>query len=99
MSGTATDSGDIRYLFRFGSAEFDQARFQLTVNGQIVDADRRPLELLNLLLEHIGEVLTREELYDTLWEGEDVGEGAIANAVSRLRRHLRQLETGLVELG
>lgn len=88
MSGAMTDSGDIRYLFRFGSAEFDQARFQLTVNGQIVDADRRPLELLNLLLEHIGEVLTREELYDTLWEGEDVGEGAIANAVSRLRRHL-----------
>lgn len=88
MSGSTSQSNNIRYLYRFGSAEFDQARFELRIEGQIVDADRRPLELLNLLLEHLGEVLTRDELYETLWQDEDVGEGAIANAVSRLRRHL-----------
>ncbi len=88
MSGTASDSDELRFLFRFGTAEFDQSRFELKVDGAVVDADRRPLELLNLLLIHLGEVITRDELYETLWAEEDVGEGAIANAVSRLRKHL-----------
>ena len=88
MSGTASDSDGLRFLFRFGTAEFDQSRFELKVDGAVVDADRRPLELLNLLLIHLGEVITRDELYETLWAEEDVGEGAIANAVSRLRKHL-----------
>ena len=88
MSGSTPKQNSILYLYRFGSAEFDQAKFELRLEGKPVDADRRPLELLNLLLEHLGEVLTRDELYETLWQNEDVGEGAIANAVSRLRRHL-----------
>ena len=76
------------YLYRFGSAEFDQSLLELRISGQAIDAERRPLELLNLFLDHVGEVLTKDELLNSLWDTDEVGEGALANAVSRLRRLL-----------
>ena len=52
-----------QFRFRFGTAEFDQARFELILDGRAVQAERRPLELLEVLLIHVGEVVTHEELH------------------------------------
>ncbi len=88
MKDHENQPGELNYLYRFGSAEFDQSRLELRIHGKALDAERRPLELLNLFLEHVGEVLTKDELFNSLWDEEEVGEGALANAVSRLRRLL-----------
>jgi eukaryotic-like serine/threonine-protein kinase len=76
------------YRYRFGSAEFDEARFELRVSGLPVDVQRKPLEVLAFLLAHAGEVVTKEELMDTVWQGRPTVENVVANAIAKLRSAL-----------
>lgn len=76
------------YRYRFGAAEFDEANFELKVGGLAVELERRPLEVLSLLLRHAGEVVTKEELLDTVWQGRITVENVLANAVAKLRKGL-----------
>src|SRR5215831_1787720 len=76
------------WRFRFGSAEFDEARFELRVAGLSVDVQRKPLEILRALLTHAGEIVTKEELLETIWEGRPTVENVVANAMTKLRSAL-----------
>jgi non-specific serine/threonine protein kinase len=80
---------DTLVRWRFAGAEFDEARWQLTVSGEPVDIERKPLEVLAELLRHAGEVMTKDELLETVWPGRVVVEGALTNAIGKLRRALR----------
>ncbi|MGQ0621058.1 MAG: protein kinase domain-containing protein [Panacagrimonas sp.] len=76
------------YRYRFGTAEFDEARFELRVGGLPVELERRPLEVLLELLRHAGEVVTREELRERVWAGRVTVDNVVANAVTKLRKAL-----------
>lgn len=76
------------FRYRFGNADFDEARFELRVAGLIVDVERKPLEVLAMLLTHAGEVVTKEELLERIWSGRPTVEHVIANAVAKLRAAL-----------
>lgn len=78
------------FRYRFGTAEFDEARFELRVGGAPVDVQRKPLEILACLLTHAGEVVTKDELLEQVWEGRPTVENVIANAVTKLRTALGQ---------
>jgi serine/threonine protein kinase len=73
------------FRYRFGTAEFDEARFELRVSGLPVDIQRKPLEILSCLLTHAGEVVTKDELLEAVWEGRPTVENVIANAITKLR--------------
>ena len=53
-----------------------------------MDIQRKPLEILACLLAHAGEVVTKDELLDTVWEGRPTVENVIANAIGKLRSAL-----------
>jgi DNA-binding winged helix-turn-helix (wHTH) protein len=74
--------------WRFGPSSFDEASLVLTVSGQPVDLERRPLELLALLLGHAGEVVTKDEIIAALWADRDVTEASLTKCMARLRRAL-----------
>lgn len=76
------------YCFRFGSAEFDESRFELKVAGLPVEVERRALEVLSCLLHHAGEVVTKEELFRAVWAGRVTVDKVLPNAVTKLRRAL-----------
>ncbi|MBL8331004.1 MAG: winged helix-turn-helix domain-containing protein [Rubrivivax sp.] len=61
---------------------------QLSVDGQPVPAEPRPLRVLLELLRHAGEVVTREELIETVWDGRETVDNVLANAIAKLRRAL-----------
>jgi non-specific serine/threonine protein kinase len=75
-------------LWRFGNAEFDEAAFVLRVGGVECEVQMRPLQVLQLLLRHAGEVVTREEILDAVWGHRHVTDSTINSLVSRLRRAL-----------
>lgn len=58
-------------LLRFGLFELDTRAGQLRKNGARVRVAQQPLQVLALLLERPGDVVTREELRNRLW-AEDV---------------------------
>jgi serine/threonine protein kinase len=73
-------------LWRFGDCEFDELRRELRIKGQAVELEVKPLEVLHQLLLHAGEVVTKEELLESVWPGTMVVDGSLATAVSKLRK-------------
>jgi non-specific serine/threonine protein kinase len=73
-----------RYRYRFGTAEFDEARFELRVGGLPIEVQRKPLEILLFLMSHCDEVVTKGELLDRLW-GVATVENVLPNAMTKLR--------------
>jgi DNA-binding winged helix-turn-helix (wHTH) protein len=84
-----TDSRPVR-RYRFGVFEADWATGELRRKGVRVKLHAQPFQLLFLLLERPGEVLTREEICAQLWpDGTFVDyEHGVNSAVNRLREAL-----------
>jgi len=73
-------------VWRFAACEFDESRRQLRVHGQLVDLESKPLDVLQHLLQYAGEVVSKEELLESVWPGVTVVEGSLPTAVSKLRK-------------
>jgi eukaryotic-like serine/threonine-protein kinase len=76
------------FSYRFGTAEFDEARFELRVAGLPVDVEHRALQVLAHLLRHAGEVVTKEELLRDVWAGRITVDKVLPNAINKVRRAL-----------
>ncbi|MDH0863868.1 winged helix-turn-helix domain-containing protein [Mitsuaria sp. GD03876] len=82
------------FSYRFGTAEFDEARFELRVAGLPVEVERRALEVLAYLLRHAGEVVTKDELLREVWAGRVTVDKVLPNAINKLRRALGESNAG-----
>jgi DNA-binding winged helix-turn-helix (wHTH) protein len=82
MADTATNA-----RYRFGIFEADSATGELRRNGARVKLHSQPFQVLLMLLERPGEMLTREEICRELWpDGTFVDyEHGVNSAVNRLR--------------
>lgn len=77
--------------YRFGVYEADASTGELRRQGIRVRLNAQPFQVLLLLLEHPGELLTREQIAGALWpEGTFVDyEHGVNSAMNRLREALR----------
>ena len=73
--------------FQFGVFEFHPRTGELRKQGVKLKLQEQPTQILTLLLEHSGEVVTREEIQKHLWpEGTYVDfDNAINSAIRKLR--------------
>ena len=70
--------------------ELDLVRYELRRGGRVERLEKLPMELLTLLAERRGELVTRAEILERLW-GKDVfvdADAAINTAVRKVRRAL-----------
>jgi eukaryotic-like serine/threonine-protein kinase len=85
------DANEPRYLYRFGSVSFDEARLELRVKQQPVGVEMRPLEVLSVLLRAGGRLVSKSELLEGIWSDRPhVSDAVIPTAVGRLRRALTE---------
>jgi DNA-binding winged helix-turn-helix (wHTH) protein len=77
-------------IFRFARFEADQERHRLSCSGRRIKLERIPLELLFLLLEERGRIVTREQIASRLWGNDLVldAERSINTAIRKLRKAL-----------
>jgi TolB-like protein/DNA-binding winged helix-turn-helix (wHTH) protein/Tfp pilus assembly protein PilF len=78
-------------IHKFDEFELDPSRFELRRNGRVLKLERIPMELLLLLAEKEGSVVTRQEIIDRLW-GKDVfvdTEHGINTAIRKIRQALK----------
>src|SRR5580698_134415 len=73
-------------VWRFGNYEFEELSRELRTDGRRIDLESKPLEILLQLLLHAGEVVTKEELLESVWPDVTVVDGSLATAVSKLRK-------------
>src|SRR6202790_3769738 len=77
-------------MVRCGVFEIDLKAFELRKHGLRLKLAEQPFQILAILLEQPGEVITRDELRERLWPGDtfvDFDHG-LNNAVMRLREAL-----------
>jgi len=77
-------------IVRFGSFEADFGEGKLTKGGIRIRVQEQPLQILALLLEHPGQLVTREEIRQRLWSCDTFVEfdDALNTAVRKLRAAL-----------
>ena len=77
-------------VFRFGPFQLDLANHQLFRNGVSVSLTGQPFEVLALLLEYPGQLVTRDQLRARLWPSGTVVEfeHSITVAITKLREVL-----------
>ena len=75
-------------IYTFGPFELDLAKAELRAGGQ-----RRPLEpqvfaLLAFLIEHRERLVSKDEIFENVWDGRVVTDSALASRVKSLRKAL-----------
>ena len=78
-------------IIRFAEFELDTARYELRRSGRALRVEKLPMELLILLSEKPGQLVTREEIIQRLWGDNvfvDTRQG-INTAIRKLRVALR----------
>ena len=78
-----------RRRWLFDDCAFDDASWSLTVSGNRVTVETKPLELLRALLEDAGNLVSKDELLDRIWPNVTVVEGSLPTAVHKLRQALK----------
>ena len=76
-------------VISYDKLSVDLTRYELKVNGQVVDAPPKELELLYYLDSHPNRVFTRDQLLDEVWGFEYYGDSRTIDVhVKRLREKL-----------
>jgi two-component system, OmpR family, alkaline phosphatase synthesis response regulator PhoP len=76
---------------RFGALEVDFDRHEVRVNGKYRDLAPREFQLLKLLIDAKGKVLSRDHLLECIWgvdKGMEVSTRTVDQHIARLRRKL-----------
>ncbi len=69
-----------------GGVRLDADRFEVTVRGEHVHLPRKEFELLELLMENAGRVLSRDTLIDRIWGSDYFGDSRTLDVhIKRLR--------------
>ncbi|MDP9222656.1 MAG: response regulator transcription factor [Actinomycetota bacterium] len=80
-------AGERPAVLRVGDIELDPARHLVQRNGTQIDFSPREFALLEFLMRRSGEVVTRTEILDHVW---DYGYDGISNVVNVYVGHLRK---------
>lgn len=72
----------------FGSTVLDERSLELFVDGVPVKIARKPLEVLIYLVQHAGEVVTKDELFEHVWDRRIFDDGVLTKSISTLRQAL-----------
>ncbi len=74
----------------FGRLTIDPVKRVVTLMGEIVVLGRKELEILILLTKRAGDIVTRENILNALYENADMYDRTVDSHMSHLRRKLRE---------
>jgi two-component system copper resistance phosphate regulon response regulator CusR len=82
-------SGEEGTMIRVGGLELDLARRQARVGQTVAELSDREFRLLHFLMQHVGQVISRERLLSEVWGYDfDPRSNVVDVCVRRLRRRL-----------
>jgi adenylate cyclase len=74
--------------FRFAEFEIDMARQELRRAGAIVHVEPQVFDLLVYLIRNRHRTVSKDELFDSIWQGRVVSEATLSSRISAARRAL-----------
>jgi DNA-binding winged helix-turn-helix (wHTH) protein/TolB-like protein/tetratricopeptide (TPR) repeat protein len=74
--------------YEVGDYTIDSARFRVTNGGELVPVEPKVFDLLVYLIRHRDRVLSRDELFQKVWDGREVSDATLSNHIKSARRAL-----------
>lgn len=74
--------------FRVGDFTIDAALFRITHGTVVVPVEPKVFDLLVYLIRHRDRVLSRDELFQKVWDGREVSDATLSNHIKSARRAL-----------
>jgi DNA-binding winged helix-turn-helix (wHTH) protein/TolB-like protein/tetratricopeptide (TPR) repeat protein len=74
--------------FKVGEYVVDTARYRVSLGDVPVALEPKVFDLLVHLIRHRDRVLTREQLFEAVWEGREVSDATLSNHVASARKAL-----------
>ncbi|HYD76139.1 response regulator transcription factor [Ramlibacter sp.] len=88
---TRRGMGGTSSTIRHGPLVYDQAGRVATIDGKLVELSARELGLLEILLQRVGRLVSKDQLVERLCEwGEEVSTNAIEVYIHRLRKKIEK---------
>lgn len=75
-------------VYRFGPFELDLARVELRKDGQSLPLEPQVFTLLAFLVEHRERVVSRDEIFEKVWDGRVVSDSALSSRIKSARKAL-----------
>jgi adenylate cyclase len=73
-------------IYRFADAELDTERYELQCQGAPRPVEPQVFDLLRYLLENRDRTVTKDELYEAIWQGRSVSESALSSRIKAARQ-------------
>jgi predicted ATPase/DNA-binding winged helix-turn-helix (wHTH) protein len=86
-AGSMFEEGS-RPIHAFGECEIDLARRELRVLGSSVPIGGRAFEIIEVLVQSAGELVTKDEVISRVWPGAAVNDNALQVHISAVRKAL-----------
>jgi DNA-binding winged helix-turn-helix (wHTH) protein len=71
--------------YRFADCELDTDSYTLTRAGQPVAVEPQVFDLIRLLAENAGRLVTKDQMIEAIWQGRVVSEASISARISAAR--------------
>jgi TolB-like protein/Flp pilus assembly protein TadD len=75
-------------IYKFRDWYLNPAERLVLKDGKYLDLTTKTFDVLQLLIENFGEIVTKDEILGKVWNGSFVEEGNLAVHISKLRRQL-----------
>ncbi len=72
-------------IYRFGNCELDTTRYELHRGGVPVPVEPQVFDVLRLLTENAGSLVTKDQLIDDVWDGRIVSEATVSSRINAAR--------------
>ena len=87
---------DNRRLYRFEAFELDPVRHMLSRGGERIEVRPKTFELLRLLAENAGRLMSKDEIMRAVWPDVVVTDDSLVQCVHELRQALSDAEQRLI---
>ncbi len=80
-------------IYKFGDFVLNTFERSVVKNGKHINLTTKTFDVLQLLVERSGAIVTKDEMLGSVWDGRFVEESNLPVQVARLRRALDQTKT------
>ncbi|MCF2947017.1 winged helix-turn-helix domain-containing protein [Paraglaciecola aquimarina] len=75
-------------IYRFNNTEVNLSQFEIRVCDNLVAVEPKVFDLIIYLIQHRDRVISRDELFEQVWQGREVSDTSLSNHVKSARKAL-----------
>ena len=85
-------------IIKIGDIELNKESYQVTKKGQSINLSTKEFELLSYLMTNAGKTLSKEEIYNSVWQTEYGDIGTVAVNIKMLRNKIDPEEKYIITI-